>query len=1222
MGRSEGVPEELGVIANRIDYVELLEEATLHTNEIVAELDDSRSTVTRALRELRDAGFVEKTPDGYTVTTAGALVATLYREYAETTTAIVGADDLLDPLDDATDLPPAVFRESTTFRSEADEPFTPMEAVTDAAAEADTISAYLPTLSTPRLLHVCHERVVEGRLDLDATFRPTVFRRLKGRYPEVFGEMATGPLMARTFSGPDYGVVLVETAGEAHAWVLIHTESGSLHGALRSHDPAVVAWAEQRIAEIQSAAETVTDQISDLLPETDEDTTSTSDSGHQLSTDGRGTKPERSNRVTADNEGTSGSTDDATLPTELREEGFVRLSDSYLEEESAVPAKTVWKAGLTLADVAEGRAITRSARPDDPDDRFDETVRRRLRNGEDCVVLGGPGAGKSTICKQVACAWYERDIGPVIYRECGVGQTFESPEVLEGYLRRIDGHPLVVVEDIVRADAVSVFETMAAFRGSPDVSFLFDARDDEWQEAFAEQKIPRPEVVEEWKPTPMPIPELDESDCQRFVDRFEEDVGVRVDRSGAELLEEIRDGDGGSHPGSDALLVKHHLSTLLSDAPATASADETVLEAAAVQTCRELRDCDSEVPLDVAVLATVLTTAGLPVSRDLLYTLLREWSAREIETALQHVEGTVLFETPDESPTFRARHEAWAEKFLTRLGTVMDADAAITRFERCVNALFSLADDPLLREEIKRTLGYPTPNINQATHDSRSWADETVERVFGIGIRQPRLRYLFDDSVNSGINVPETVSTEVRIKQYFWRGRMAELGSDSDSSRSEYERLRERIDTTDGLSEQTALELKAHSWRGQAILAALAGDRAFTAQCAQRALDLANRLDDDRLAVRIECEKGCNHIMFSEWRVAREHIERGLERAAEIDYRRYIARGQIMLADIAWNLGNLRRAEQLLEAGYEEFQVLDDWLNEGNTSNVLSMVAFDRDELDRAQQYAYQNRAIAREHDDRWALSNAAWNLARVTCARGQLDRASEHIDEAISLAKETELETALENYYRARARIARYRGDFNEAATDADRARRAAEDFDNEAGVAKAIAQLIEVALARNDLDRAAELLEESLPYRAVVRSHRIEAKFDALAARVAYRDGEHEAALALVGDAIEEFRLTGQTRREAEARRIRALVRAARGNANEALACARRAVDVAEESDVVYTVGRVAETAGDVALEAGEPDAAIEHYRRAENAFDDLDNAARVRSIEERRSRPDETL
>ncbi|WP_049972494.1 hypothetical protein [Haladaptatus cibarius] len=78
-------------------------------------------------------------------------------------------------------------------------------------------------------------------------------------------------------------------------------------------------------------------------------------------------------------------------------EGFQQLSS--VDFEATRDVKRCWRIGFDFADVRAGYAFERRSRDDESETVVDD-LRARLLAGDDVVVLGRPGSGKSTTCKQ------------------------------------------------------------------------------------------------------------------------------------------------------------------------------------------------------------------------------------------------------------------------------------------------------------------------------------------------------------------------------------------------------------------------------------------------------------------------------------------------------------------------------------------------------------------------------------------------------------------------------------------------------------------------------------------------------------------------------------------------------------------------------------------------------------------------------------------------------
>lgn len=346
---------------------------------------------------------------------------------------------------------------------------------------------------------------------------------------------------------------------------------------------------------------------------------------------------------------------------------------------------------------------------------------------------------------------------------------FESPAVLEAQLRAAttNGHVLVVVEDAVRAEANAIFRVMNAFRGTETVTFLVDARGNEWQDPSfqtdARLEAYRTESVET-----VSMPVLDERECMRLVEHFQETTGQDVDVTAAALLQgvETETADTGAYGQAqsadlpDTLLLVLHRFALRADplvgvdsqTPATLTGD--------VQQTYEALRAAGDTTLDVGVLVNLLNVSGMGVKPPLVYALATDGTTIEdVHDAMSTIEGKVVFEGRGggDDTHDRVVPEPWSMLFVDQL-LCEDGHGAAQRFGRCVTALLALADAETRRTRIARRFGGATPSIDRIASAPAEWADATIERVFYLGLKRPRLAPLYGTTEYTHIRLPECCS--------------------------------------------------------------------------------------------------------------------------------------------------------------------------------------------------------------------------------------------------------------------------------------------------------------------------------------------------------------------------------------------------------------------------------------------------------------------------------
>lgn len=344
--------------------------------------------------------------------------------------------------------------------------------------------------------------------------------------------------------------------------------------------------------------------------------------------------------------------------TVLEFQGFIQLTPEFFTQREPAAPETCWRVGLDLTEVHSGYAIDREYEHEGERRNLTNDLLAGLRDGIDHAVIGPPGSGKSTVCKAVACRWYERGWGQVFYRESGTGPSFTAKAVLSAQLRRAEGQAIVVVEDAVREEANAIFRLIKAFSGNLNVAFLLDSRTKEWQdpETFpisASLDDYRTEAIET-----IDIPGLDEQECERFIHHFEESVGHPVGASPAHLLEKLRaesETDTAEEAVPHGLLILLHQLTAYTDPLAgTESRTPTTLVEDVQRAYADLRDTN-ELAVDVGILVNLLNAADIGVHPELVYALGADGEYKEIGVALDTLDRRVIFnhDEPREDGTLR-----------------------------------------------------------------------------------------------------------------------------------------------------------------------------------------------------------------------------------------------------------------------------------------------------------------------------------------------------------------------------------------------------------------------------------------------------------------------------------------------------------------------------------------------------------------------------------------
>jgi predicted transcriptional regulator len=458
MGR-DGGSDAIELVAHRVDFLESLAETPRHKPELVDTLSHSRSTVDRAIRALEDAGLVERTDEGYVVTVTGRLAAERYRAFLADERDVLDAQDALDPLPPTSEIPVDVLS-SASIETGSGECWS-FEHVGELLRSADHYRAALPRLTDSRHLRLSQARADRDALTATLSLAPDVLDRCREEFSQLAVTLAeTDGLTVERIPEQPFGLLLADRdTGPTTVAMLTYDEDG-VAGIVRNDTDAAVAWVREQLDALDAEARDATDALFDV--EIAGTVTTITESGDRLS------------------------------PT-LRTQGFVRVDADFPDRRESLD-------------------------PEDERISLLDDVQGRLLAGDDVALLGPPGSGKSTRCKQAAVRWHERGDGAVLYRETGSGQPFGAVGALEAAIESDPGHTLVVVEDAVKRGANAIFDVMQAVSGREDVSVLLDARESEWHDAEALPIDARLEAFRQEHVETVSIPPLGETDGARLVE--------------------------------------------------------------------------------------------------------------------------------------------------------------------------------------------------------------------------------------------------------------------------------------------------------------------------------------------------------------------------------------------------------------------------------------------------------------------------------------------------------------------------------------------------------------------------------------------------------------------------------------------------------------------------------------------------------------------------------
>ncbi|OYR45261.1 tetratricopeptide repeat protein [Halorubrum sp. Hd13] len=828
---------------------------------------------------------------------------------------------------------------------------------------------------------------------------------------------------------------------------------------------------------------------------------------------------------------------------DLRKYGFVRLTPVEFDREINDP-EAAWRAGFDLIHVRGRRAEddengneenNRQSFAADRDGIHDDDwtatgeLLSALRDGDDRLVVGRAGSGKSTICKSVACEWYdEPDTGAVFYRESGRGDHFTNSGPLVGAVRESDGHTLVVVEDAVRASAEGVYEAITDLRGE-SVSFLLDARRGD-VERFGEPGEPETgaqgKLAEAYRNiTRYPLNErLSKEVVKAVFDQFEATTGRDVQASPNRIQAELeRGGDIGQ-----MLFLSYFLPVggegggLFNDVE---NKYQTIRgEAEGSEHWTDITAFDPNLRQDVALTTALLIATGVGNHPELLHALGEKHGRdkavhEEIDDIRDALEGWFVYPTDDPDAAVPATtHELWATLYLQQEAESLEAEREgredrfgtpdPNRFHTCLAALYAVVDDETFREYLADA--YPDSTVLLRVDDGPTeFAKQVAIGVLELGEDRPALAPLFEFGTDREVPAPSVCERKAVAQIEAWKGRVClRRGAYNQArvhigrSRDLFQELGDRQGVANSLINLGAVaqsqgnydDARDYYRQSRSIFEEL-GDRQGIANSLGN-LGIISRIQDGyddardyhRQSLKIKKELGDRQGIANslgnlglvaqsqgEYDQAHEYHRQSLEIKEELGDRRGIANSLNNLGLVAQSQGEYDQAHEYHHQSLEIKEELGNQRGVAGSLNNLGTVAESQDDYDQARDYYRRSRRLFEELGDRQGIASSLGNLGSIAESQGDYDDALEHHRQSRKLFEELGDRQGIANSLINLGAVAQSRGNYDDAVDYHLQSHDIHKELGDRQGIANSLINLGAVAQSQGDYDDARDYYRRS---------------------------------------------------------------------------------------------------------------------------------------------------
>lgn len=247
----------LETVRRRAAVIERLSDTPRDKRELTDQLDVSRQTVDRALRELESAAIAERTDKKYRLTLFGTLA---YREFSallERFERLCLTRDLLVHLPTDTQFDVDVLVGAEVVYSGHPMPHEPIRELERLVEDADRLVGYSP-ISFPQYVSLFHRQITETDTEIELFLDVSLVTQLWESYCQQLREALSSPNFSLCQLSeplcPNMGLVLLD---ESTVWIGVYDEDGNVRGAITTDADPAVAWARERLDDCRTDAREV-----------------------------------------------------------------------------------------------------------------------------------------------------------------------------------------------------------------------------------------------------------------------------------------------------------------------------------------------------------------------------------------------------------------------------------------------------------------------------------------------------------------------------------------------------------------------------------------------------------------------------------------------------------------------------------------------------------------------------------------------------------------------------------------------------------------------------------------------------------------------------------------------------------------------------------------------------------------------------------------------------
>ena len=246
----------VGLFCRRYDLIDALADGPRSKNELVSDLDVSRSTIDRAVRSLEAEEILVREGGAVSLTFLGRVTLNGYRQLREGLVGLHRAKSMFAPVDTEETVPLELFRGAEVVTADLPHLHRPIDALEEFLGDMNKVQSIGKGLLAD-YVRMYHTQIVENQMDTELIVDSSVLDDLITNYWETLSDALSSNRLAvyETPSEPPFGLKIGQSDTTEVA-IITYGEQG-LSGFLRSDNDRAVSWARRVYERTKSEASLV-----------------------------------------------------------------------------------------------------------------------------------------------------------------------------------------------------------------------------------------------------------------------------------------------------------------------------------------------------------------------------------------------------------------------------------------------------------------------------------------------------------------------------------------------------------------------------------------------------------------------------------------------------------------------------------------------------------------------------------------------------------------------------------------------------------------------------------------------------------------------------------------------------------------------------------------------------------------------------------------------------